>query len=267
MRAIPSQPRQLISSSSPATTAAQSSSKRSRPRNGSGARSGWSSTAAPMAAAARSKKVPRRKRACAFSRAAKTAAKAPPCSTACARPRRRDSRMSLSWMPTASIPPHRSRRFMSLSRTRPEAMILGVPVFDATAPRIRVIGRRVSNSLARLETLGAIGDSLFGFRIYPIAPLRRIMEDSRFMRRFDFDVEASVRLCWQRRAGDQCAGAGAIFPQGRRRRLAFPLCAGQSAARADASALARRLSPASARPRGAARQIIPPLMPIVCPEM
>jgi glycosyltransferase involved in cell wall biosynthesis len=86
--------------------------------------------------------------------------------------------------------------FMALSAARPEAMILGVPLFDETAPRLRVIGRRVSNSLARIETFGAIGDSLFGFRIYPLHPLRRIMEQSRFMRRFDFDVEAAVRLCW-----------------------------------------------------------------------
>ncbi len=94
--------------------------------------------------------------------------------------------------PAASI-----ARFMSLSQAHQDAMILGIPAFDASAPRIRVVGRRVSNSLARIETLGAVGDSLFGFRIYPIAPLRSIMEESRFMRRFDFDVEASVRLCWR----------------------------------------------------------------------
>lgn len=87
-------------------------------------------------------------------------------------------------------------RFMALSAARPEAMILGVPVFDHTAPRIRVIGRKVSNGLARLETFGAIRDSLFGFRVYPLGPLLRVMENSRFMRRFDFDVEAAVRLCW-----------------------------------------------------------------------
>jgi glycosyltransferase involved in cell wall biosynthesis len=87
-------------------------------------------------------------------------------------------------------------RFMQLSLRRPEAMVLGVPVFDATAPRIRVIGRKLSNTLARLESLGAIRDSLFGFRVYPIAPLRRAMEAGRFMRRFDFDVEAAIRLCW-----------------------------------------------------------------------
>lgn len=93
-------------------------------------------------------------------------------------------------------PPASIASFMELSRARPEAMILGVPLFDATAPRIRVVGRRVSNLLARIETLGAVRDSLFGFRVYPIGPLRRIMEKSRFMRRFDFDVEAAVRLFW-----------------------------------------------------------------------
>ena len=86
--------------------------------------------------------------------------------------------------------------FMALSSSRPDAMILGVPVFDATAPRIRVVGRKISNALARIESLGEVRDSLFGFRVYPLAPLRRAMEAGRFMRRFDFDVEAAVRLCW-----------------------------------------------------------------------
>ncbi|MGH6967642.1 MAG: glycosyltransferase family 2 protein, partial [Stellaceae bacterium] len=47
--------------------------------------------------------------------------------------------------------------FMALSYRHPEAMILGIPVFDQSAPRLRVIGRQVSNALAKLETLGAIG--------------------------------------------------------------------------------------------------------------
>jgi hypothetical protein len=94
--------------------------------------------------------------------------------------------------PAAAIP-----EFMALSRANPAAMILGVPVFDASAPRLRVVGRRVSNGWAKLETLGAIGDSLFGFRVYPIAPLRAVMERTRWMRRFDFDPEAAVKLCWR----------------------------------------------------------------------
>ena len=95
--------------------------------------------------------------------------------------------------PAARIPD-----FMAASRAAPAAMILGHPVFDASAPALRVRGRRVSNFWAGLETLGAgIGDSLFGFRVYPIAALIGVMERTRWMRRFDFDPEAAVRLCWR----------------------------------------------------------------------
>jgi glycosyltransferase involved in cell wall biosynthesis len=87
--------------------------------------------------------------------------------------------------------------FMAASALQPRAMVLGVPLFDASAPRLRVQGRKISNGWANLETLWAgIGDSLFGFRVYPIAPLRRVMHGQRWMRRFDFDPEAVVRLCW-----------------------------------------------------------------------
>jgi glycosyltransferase involved in cell wall biosynthesis len=90
------------------------------------------------------------------------------------------------------------RELMVASKRAPQALILGKPVFDASAPRVRVIGRRVSNGWANLETLWAgIGDSLYGFRVYPIQPLLAVMEPRRWMRRFDFDVEAAVRLVWR----------------------------------------------------------------------
>lgn len=88
--------------------------------------------------------------------------------------------------------------FMQASMARPEAMVLADPVFDASAPAIRVQGRRISNWWANLETLGAgIHDSLCGFRVYPIAALVSEMHASIGMRRFDFDVEAAVRLSWR----------------------------------------------------------------------
>lgn len=94
-------------------------------------------------------------------------------------------------------PADRICAFMAASQAAPQAMVLGDPVFDASAPLLRVRGRRISNWWANLETLGAgIHDSLFGFRVYPIAPLERIMRGQHWMRRFDFDVEAAVRLCW-----------------------------------------------------------------------
>ena len=87
--------------------------------------------------------------------------------------------------------------FMAASLARPQAMILGKPVFAADAPALRVNGRKISNAWANLETLSmGIGDSLYGFRVYPIEPLLRIMHVNRWMRRFDFDPEAVVRLCW-----------------------------------------------------------------------
>jgi len=89
-------------------------------------------------------------------------------------------------------------RFMQASIEAPGAMILGRPVFDEGAPALRVKGRRISNWWANLETLGhGIGDSLFGFRVYPITPLLSIMNARPWMRRFDFDVEAVVRLSWR----------------------------------------------------------------------
>jgi hypothetical protein len=87
---------------------------------------------------------------------------------------------------------------MAASQQAPAAMVLGKPVFDADAPALRVQGRKISNGWANLETLWAgIGDSLYGFRVYPIEPLRRVMRGQRWMRRFDFDPEAVVRLCWR----------------------------------------------------------------------
>ncbi len=95
--------------------------------------------------------------------------------------------------PATSIP-----EFMQASSASPGSMILGSPIFDDSAPQLRVRGRKISNWWANLETLWAgIHDSLFGFRVYPIDPLISVMQRQPWMRRFDFDVEAAVRLCWR----------------------------------------------------------------------
>ena len=89
-------------------------------------------------------------------------------------------------------------RFMHVSADHPDAMVLGQPVFDASAPLLRVRGRRISNGWTNLETLGAgIADSLYGFRVYPIDELIAVMRRQPWMRRFDFDTEAVVRLAWR----------------------------------------------------------------------
>jgi glycosyltransferase involved in cell wall biosynthesis len=87
---------------------------------------------------------------------------------------------------------------IGLSLAHPDCMILGHPVFDASAPKIRIFGHKVANFCTSLLTpRGAIGDSLFGFRVYPIDPLIEVFVSTTGMRRFDFDSEAAIRLHWQ----------------------------------------------------------------------
>lgn len=95
-------------------------------------------------------------------------------------------------------PADRIGAFMAASAASPAAMVLGEPIFDASAPSVRIQGRKISNWWANVETLWAgVHDSLFGFRVYPIAPLVREMSTRIWMRRFDFDAEAAVRLSWR----------------------------------------------------------------------
>ncbi len=95
--------------------------------------------------------------------------------------------------PAKSIP-----AFLELSRQYPQAAVFGVPVFDASAPALRVNGRKVSNFWVNLETLfWGVNDSLFGMRLYPAAELLAVMRSTRFARRFDFDPEVAVRMAWR----------------------------------------------------------------------
>jgi glycosyltransferase involved in cell wall biosynthesis len=89
-------------------------------------------------------------------------------------------------------------RFFELSAAHPEAAVFGRPLFDLSAPALRVEGRKISNFWANLETLGwGIDDSLFGMRLYPAVPLLEVMESTCYARRFDFDPEVAVRLAWR----------------------------------------------------------------------
>lgn len=94
--------------------------------------------------------------------------------------------------PAASI-----GEFMAASQREPAAMVLGRPVFPANIPRERLHGRKLSVGLVHFELLGAaVDDPLFGFRVYPLAPLLAELGPRRGGRRYDFDTEAAVRLGW-----------------------------------------------------------------------
>jgi hypothetical protein len=87
--------------------------------------------------------------------------------------------------------------FMEASRRVPDAMVLGRPIFPANIPRERLHGRKLSTGMTWLHMLGpAIADPLFGFRVYPIDPLLKVLGPLRGGRRYDFDTESAVRLGW-----------------------------------------------------------------------
>jgi len=95
--------------------------------------------------------------------------------------------------PAASI-----KEFLERNARHPEAAVFGRPIFDSSAPAIRVNGRKISNFWTNLETLGwGIDDSLFGMRLYPAQELVDVLESTPYARRFDFDPEVAVRLAWR----------------------------------------------------------------------
>ena len=94
-------------------------------------------------------------------------------------------------------PADRIADFMQASLGSPAALVLGRPVFGPEAPLVRLKGRQISVNLVRWEILGqGIDDPLFGFRVYPLASLVRVLRSTRGARRYDFDPEVAVRLYW-----------------------------------------------------------------------
>lgn len=86
-------------------------------------------------------------------------------------------------------------RFLDEARGHPEALILGRPVFDASQPRGRAIGRQISVFWVRVETGSrAIADPMCGFRVYPLDAA--LAADARG-ERMEFDLELPVRMLWR----------------------------------------------------------------------
>jgi glycosyltransferase involved in cell wall biosynthesis len=85
-----------------------------------------------------------------------------------------------------------------VARSRPDALVLGAPIFDESAPRSRRYGRWISRFWVWLETGSlAIRDPLCGLRAVPLAPTLRLLRRVPCGDRMDFDTEMAVRLVWQ----------------------------------------------------------------------
>lgn len=83
------------------------------------------------------------------------------------------------------------------AREHPRAMVIGIPVFDASIPRARFYGRWLTHGLVWVQTWSlAIRDAMCGFRIYPLAPFVALADRHRIAARMGFDIDVAVRLVW-----------------------------------------------------------------------
>jgi len=85
-------------------------------------------------------------------------------------------------------------RLVAAAAQDPRALVLGQPVFDSSAPKSRLYGRRVSIFWCAIETASMrVGDPLCGFRVYPVDAAIAVNARGNAM---DFDPEIAVRLVW-----------------------------------------------------------------------
>jgi len=89
-------------------------------------------------------------------------------------------------------------RLLEAAQKDPGALILGRPVFDDSAPAIRLFGRKLSQFWVWVETLSFdIEDPLCGFRVFPLEPTVRLLREDPLGDRMDLDPEIAVRLYWE----------------------------------------------------------------------
>ena len=89
-------------------------------------------------------------------------------------------------------------RFLECARRAPTKVICGTPQYDASVPKGRLYGRYLTHVWVWINTLSfAIRDSMCGFRVYPLPPVLRLMEQETIGKRMDFDIEVIVRLFWR----------------------------------------------------------------------
>lgn len=90
------------------------------------------------------------------------------------------------------------RKFLDLAERRPEAMIAGLPRFDASIPKSRYYGRYLTHVWVWINTLSfAIRDSMCGYRVYPLASCLELLRSTKLGDHMEFDTEILVRLYWQ----------------------------------------------------------------------
>ena len=86
-------------------------------------------------------------------------------------------------------------RFLEAMDQDPEALVLGAPIFDESAPRSRLYGRQLSRVMVWLSTLSFdVTDPLCGYRGIPLAATLRILERVPTGDHMEFDPELVIQL-------------------------------------------------------------------------
>jgi glycosyltransferase involved in cell wall biosynthesis len=88
--------------------------------------------------------------------------------------------------------------FIQQAKKYPQALISGHPIYDASIPKSRLYGRKITNFWVAIETLSlSLPEAMCGFRVYPLAPTLDIMHHQSVAKRMGFDIDILVRLYWR----------------------------------------------------------------------
>ncbi len=88
--------------------------------------------------------------------------------------------------------------FLARAARSPAAVICGTPIYDDSVPAVRFYGRYLSHVWLWISSMSLeIGDSMCGFRVYPLASVVPLIDGARLGRRMEFDPEVLVRLHWR----------------------------------------------------------------------
>lgn len=88
--------------------------------------------------------------------------------------------------------------FLDAMRKEPDALVLGQPIFDESAPRSRLWARQLSRAAVWIATLSLeIRDPLCGMRGIPLEAALRVTRSAEVGDRMEFDPEFAVRAVFE----------------------------------------------------------------------
>ena len=83
--------------------------------------------------------------------------------------------------------------FLKTSERHKNDLIIGNPIYDESAPKSRLIGRKITKFWVMIETLNKhMPDTMCGFRVYPLTLIMPILKTIKF-KRMGFDIEIIVK--------------------------------------------------------------------------